>query len=399
MKTEYRFDRLELSGALGDLGTLLPMSMGMILICGLDPLGLFFTVGLFYIVSGLYFGVTVPIQPMKVIGAYAIATGIGASQVLAAGGMMGLFLLFVGSTGAISVIGKYTHTPVIRGVQLSTGVLLMMQGVQLMLGTSQFQTLQNAAEPFLTIQAIGPIPVGVIVGIAGILVTFFLLDNRKLPSGLVVVTGGLLIGWIWGTHRGLDQLRIGFNLPNFLPGGVPAAGDFMLALPLLLLPQIPMTLGNAVIAYSDLSNDYFGPSSKKVTYKSSCISMALANLVCFCFGGMPLCHGAGGLAAHYRFGARTAGSNIMIGVVFLGLAILLGRHALAVMYLIPLAVLGVLLLFAGSQLALTIVDLNRRKDLFIALIMLGITLASNLAAGFVSGLVIAWIVKSDNVSV
>lgn len=399
MKTGYRFDRLELSGALGDLGTLLPLSFGMIFICGLDPLGLFFSVGLFYMFSGLYFGITVPVQPMKVIAAYAIATGIHAPQILAAGGMMGLFLLFVGSTGAVSVIGKYTPTPVIRGVQLSTGVLLIMGGVQLMLGTSRFQTLQNTAEPFLTIQTIGAIPIGVIIGIAGILLTFFLLNNRKLPPGLIIVAGGLIIGSIWGTHRGMDQLRIGFNLPNILPGGFPTARDFFQALPLLLLPQIPMTIGNAVIAYTDLSEDYFGESSRKVTYKSSCISMALANLACFCFGGMPLCHGAGGLAAHYRFGARTAGSNIMIGAIFLILAFLLGRNALAVIYLIPLAALGVLLLFAGSQLALTLLDLKTRKDLFIALIMLGITMASNLAAGFVSGLVIAWIVRSDKVSV
>lgn len=399
MKTPYRFNRLEFAGALGDLGTLLPLAVGMILISGLDPLGLLFSVGLFYILSGLYFGITVPVQPMKVIGAYAIATGIGAPQVLAAGVMMGLFLLFVGWTGAVSAIGKYTPTPVIRGVQLSTGALLMMQGVKLMLGTSQFQILQNASEPYLTLQTIGPIPVGVIIGIIGILLTFLLLDNKKLPSGLIIVLGGIALGGIWGTHHGFDQLRIGFYLPKILPNGFPAARDFIQALPLLFLPQIPMTLGNAVIAYTDLSGKYFGASSKKVTYKSGCISMAVANLVSFCFGGMPLCHGAGGLAAHYRFGARTAGSNFMIGAVFLGLAVFLGRHALAVIYLIPMSILGVLLLFAGSQLALTLIDLKKRKDFFIALFMLGITLASNLAAGFVSGMIIARIIKSEKVSV
>lgn len=399
MRTPYRFNRLEFAGSLGDLGTLLPISVGMILISGLDPLGLFFSVGLFYLLSGLYFGITVPVQPMKVIGAYAIATGIGASQVMAAGAMMGLFLLLVGSTGAVWTIGKYTPTPVIRGVQLSTGILLIMQGVKLMLGTSQFQVFQNASEPYLTFQTIGPIPVGVIIGIIGILLTFFLLDNKKLPSGLILVLGGITLGWIWGTHHGFDQLRIGFNLPKILPNGFPGAHDFILALPLLFLPQIPMTLGNAVIAYTDLSGKYFGASANKVTYKSSCISMALANLVSFGLGGMPLCHGAGGLAAHYRFGARTTGSNIMIGVVFLGLAVLLGRHILAVIYLIPMSILGVLLLFAGSQLALTLIDLKKRKDLFITMIMLGITLASNLAVGFVAGMIIARIVSSEKVSV
>ena len=89
--------------------------------------------------------------------------------------------------------------------------------------------------------------------------------------------------------------------------------------------------------------------------------MAVANFLSSSIGGMPLCHGAGGLAAHYRFGARTAGSNLMIGAIFSAVAILLGRHCLAIVYLIPLSVLGVLLLFSGSQLALTVLDLKEIK--------------------------------------
>ena len=160
-----------------------------------------------------------------------------------------------------------------------------------------------------------------------------------------------------------------------------------------------MTLGNAVMAYADLSKDYFGDSSKKVTYKSACISMALANFISSTIGGMPLCHGAGGLAAHYRFGARTAGSNLMIGVIFIILAVVLGNESLAVIYLLPLSVLGILLLFAGSQLALTIMDLANRKDFFVVLFMLGVTLASNLAAGFMVGIVVAWVLKAEKLQV
>jgi SulP family sulfate permease len=160
-----------------------------------------------------------------------------------------------------------------------------------------------------------------------------------------------------------------------------------------------MTLGNAVIAYADLSKQYFGEDSKKVTYRASCISMGLANFLSFLVGGMPLCHGAGGLAAHYRFGARTAGSNLMIGSIFVMLALFLGVHALAVVYLVPMSVLGVLLIFAGSQLALTIIDMRERQDLFVALVMLGITLASNLAVGFVVGLAVAYALKSEKLTI
>ncbi len=347
----------------------------------------------------MYYGVTVPIQPMKVVGAYAIATGMASSQIFAAGALLGIFLLIIGATGAITAIGRYTPKPVVRGVQLSTGVLLMTQGVKFMIGSSKFQVLQQLAEPFLKIQSIGPLPLGIVIGIVGGLLTFLLLENRRFPAGLLVVLGGIGVGLMFGTHKGLDTVRIGINLPKFLPFGIPSGEDFGLAFLILVLPQIPMTLGNAVIAYADLSQEYFGPGSKKVTYRSACISMALANFISFLFGGMPLCHGAGGLAAHYRFGARTAGSNVIIGAIFLALAILLGTQVLSVIYLIPMAVLGILLLFAGSQLALTIIDMRDRKDLFVSLVMLGITLASNLAVGFMVGFVVAYLLKSDKLTV
>jgi len=160
-----------------------------------------------------------------------------------------------------------------------------------------------------------------------------------------------------------------------------------------------MTLGNAVIANADLSEEYFGADSGKVTYRALTVSMALANIGSFLFGGIPLCHGAGGLAAHYRFGARTAGSNLTIGGIFLALAIFLGLHSLPIIYLIPMSILGVLLVFAGSQLALTVNDLTERKDLFVALLMLGITLALNLAVGFAVGIAVAYALKSDKLKV
>jgi SulP family sulfate permease len=275
----------------------------------------------------------------------------------------------------------------------------MSQGVKFMLGTSTFQILRQLAEPYLKVQSFGPIPIGMIIGVIGVILTLALLENRKLPAGLFVVLGGIAAGLLLGTHEGLNHLRLGIHLPKLFPLGFPSTTDFATGFILLVLPQIPMTLGNAVIAYADLSEQYFNEASDKVTYKNACISMALANLVSFIFGGMPLCHGAGGLAAHYRFGARTAGSNLIIGSVFIALAVFLGANALAIVFLIPMAVLGVLLLFAGSQLALTVIDLTVKKELFVALVMLGITLASNLAVGFIVGFAIAYALKSDRLTV
>ena len=399
MTKKYLFNRVEFAGSLGDLGTLLPLAVGMVMINGLNPQGLFLSVGLFYILSGYYFGLPVPVQPMKVVGAYAIATGLTAQQISASGAWLATILLIAGITGLIDIIGRYTPKSVIRGVQLSTGSLLMAQGIKLMWGTSSFQALKNAAEPYLAIQHLGPIPIGIILGMAGIVLTLLLLENKRFPAGLIVVGGGMAIGLLAGTREGLDQLAINIHLPGLLPFGLPSMNDFSLVLLLLVLPQIPMTVGNAVVAYADLSKEYFGEASARVSYRNVCLSMAAGNILSFLLGGMPLCHGAGGLAAHYRFGARTVGSNLIIGVIFLLLAIFLGTGILAIIYLIPLSILGVLLLYAGSQLCMTIMDLMSRKDFFVALVMLGITLATNLAIAFLVGIALAYMLKSERLSV
>ncbi len=399
LTTKYRFNRQEFAGSLGDLGTILPIAIGMILVNGLNPSGLFLSVGIFYILTGFYYGVTVSIQPMKVIGAYAIATAMSSGQVLASGLLMGIVLLVLGITGAIDIIGKYTPKSVTRGVQLSTGTLLMAQGVKLMIGTSKLQLLHKMAEPYLTIQSLGPIPIGIFIGIAGAILTLLLLDNKKLPAGLVIVILGLIIGLILGTKQGFDKLAFGFYLPQWMPLGFPLKADFTFAIFALVLPQLPMTVGNAVIANADLSKEYFKEKSKKVTYKSLSITMALGCIFSFFLGGMPLCHGAGGLAAHYRFGARTAGSNYMIGSIFVLLVLLLGSGILTIIYLLPMAILGVLLVFAGSQLALTIQDVFNRKDLFVVVVILGITLATNLGVGVLTGFGLAYLLKWEKIKI
>ncbi|MDZ7833917.1 MAG: putative sulfate/molybdate transporter [Desulfobacterales bacterium] len=399
MSERFKFNRLELAGSLGDLGTLLPIAIAMVLVNGLDPLGLFLSIGLFFILSGIYFGVTVPVQPMKVIGAYAIATSLSADQILASSLLMGVFLLIVGATGAIDLIRKATPHSVIRGVQLSTGALLISGGIKFIIGTSKFQEIHDAVEPYLAFQSIGPLPISLIIGGIAAVITLLLLDNRKFPAGLIVVLGGLAAGLALGARVDLGGGGIGFHVPQVFSFGLPEKVDFTFALFALVLPQLPMTIGNAVLAYTDLSKQYFGERSKKVTNRKACISMALANFMSFVLGGMPMCHGAGGLAAHYRFGARTAGSNLMIGLIFAVLALVLGENIISVFNLLPMAILGVLLVFAGAQLTLTIMDLESRKDFFVATLILGITLAANLAAGFIAGMIVAQILKWEKLSV
>lgn len=399
MSARFQFNRLELAGSLGDLGALLPIAIAMVLFNGLDPLGLFLSIGVFYILSGIYFGVTVPVQPMKVIGAYAIATAMSPDQILASSLLMGGFLLVIGLTGAIDVIRRFTPHAVIRGVQLSTGALLISGGVRFIIGTSPYQVLQKAVEPHLAIQSIGPVPISLVIGAIAAIVTLLLLDNKRFPAGLIVVAGGLVTGLALGARIVPGDGGTFLNLPQWLPFGFPDRVDFTFALFALVLPQLPMTLGNAVLAYTDLSKDYFGGQSARVTNRKVCVSMALANFFSFCVGGMPLCHGAGGLAAHYRFGARTVGSNLMIGFGFAALALFLGPNIVSFFNLLPMSILGVLLMFAGAQLTLTIMDLNDRKGYFVATLILGITLAANLAWGFIVGMLVAHLLRWEKLSV
>ncbi|MCG8637208.1 MAG: putative sulfate/molybdate transporter [Desulfobacterales bacterium] len=390
MTPRYRFNRHEFAGSLGDLGTILPLALGMIMVNGLSPTGVFFSMGLFYVLTGVYYGLTVPVEPMKVIGAYAIATAMSVQQIQASSLLMAGCLLLIGTTGSMRLLGRYIPKAVIRGIQLSTGMLLMVKGIKMMMGDSTLQGLKNLAEPYLTVQAIGPVPIGVFIGATGIVTTIAFLNNRKLPAGLIVILLGFATGLVLGTGEGLDTLSPGIHFPALLPLGFPSGTDFSFVIFAVVLPQMPMTLGNAVIAQADLSKDYFGDAARKMSYASLCISMAIGNLLSFLFVGMPMCHGAGGLAAHYRFGARTAGSNLIIGSIMMGLVVILGTGFLSVLFLIPMAILGVLLIFAGSQLAMTIIDMNTRNEIFVVVTILSVTLASNLAAGAVAGMVLAY---------
>lgn len=385
---------MEFSGSLADLGTLIPLAVGLIMVNGLNPTGIFFSIGLYYIVSGLYFRISMPVQPMKVIGAYAIAAGLSASQILASTLVMGAFLLLIGVIPILGGLVQRIPRSVIRGVQLSTGVMLMAEGVRLALGTSRFQALSGAAEPFLSIQHIGPMPVGWPIAVIGTLIVLMLMDHKKFPAAAVLLFGGMSFGLLFGGHLNLDGLSLGFFFPESPEFRQLRVSDFIVALVSLVLPQLPMTLTNAVVATGDLAGIYYGPKAQRVTSRALCISMGLANLACFLLGGMPLCHGAGGLAAHYRFGARSAGSNLIVGTIFTGLALLLGFQAMKLFQLLPMAVLGVLLIFAGAELGRSILDIQDRKDLFVILTILAITLTTNLAAGFLVGMVLAILLRS-----
>jgi SulP family sulfate permease len=254
-------------------------------------------------------------------------------------------------------------------------------------------------DPNLAIQTIGPISMSIILGAAGLTLTLMLLDNKRLPAALVLIILGILLGLFIGKPSDAASFNWSVHFPKLIPYGWPSLDDFIWVLPVLVLPQIPMTIGNAIISNTDVMHEYFGDRAHRATYRSVSNSQGLADIVSFFLGGIPMCHGAGGLAAHYRFGARTAGSNLIIGGIFVCLALILGENMVAVLNLLPFSLLGVLLVFAGLQLALMIQDLQDRKDLFVALFMLGIALASNLGVAFILGIISAYALKSGKLSV
>ncbi len=374
---------------MGDLGALLPLAFGMIMINGLSSTGLFLTVGLFYILGGMYYRTPIAVQPMKVISAYAIAQALSAEVITASGMIIAVLLLFLGLTGIVKQAARIIPLPVIRGVQLSTGILLILKGIDLVLGKSSLQVLRGAVEPFLSFQSVGPVPLSIVIGLGFAVVVFFLRNSKRFPAGLIVVGSGAFLGVLLGAWQGLSELNFGVHLPEILPFGIPSGEAFSFALLALVLPQIPMTLGNAVIANRNLSHEYFGEESRRVTDRALCISMGLANGFSAFVGGMPVCHGAGGLAAHYRFGARTNGANIIIGSMFVTLAIGFGAGSVKVLQLIPMGVLGVLLFFSGSQLAMTARDMRTYPNLLVLFVMLVITLLSNLAWAFGAGIILS----------
>ncbi len=261
------------------------------------------------------------------------------------------------------------------------------------------QLIQHMAEPNMTVQAIGPIQLSWLIGGLLGLLALLLLDNKHLPAALIVVATGIGIGLLFGVPENLERIQPGLFLPALLPYGLPTMDEFTIALIVLVLSQLPMTVGNAIISNADLAGQYFPETGKRVTYRSLCLSMALANIGSFLIGGIPMCHGAGGLASLYRFGARTAGSNLIIGGLFLGLVFLLGPNIVAIINLIPFSALGVLLIFAGLQLALTLLDLQSRKEMVVPIMIVGITLASNLAAGFMLGILFDTLLRWDKINI
>ena len=337
---------MEWAGAFGDIGTLIPFVLAYVTIVGIDPLGLLFMFGISKIVSGLYYKTPIPIQPMKAIGAAAVAGGMGPAVLFGSGLTTGLFWLLVGATGTVGAIAKLATKPVVRGIMLGLGMVFMVEGIKRM-GTS----------PALAV--------------IGLVATYVLLTNPKIPAMFVLLIIGLVSAVIMnpGLLSDLAQVRPGFRFPVFALGRV-GWNDIVKGTLLFTLPQIPLTLGNAVIAIAAENNELF--PDRPVTEKRVSISTGIMNLISPIFGGVPMCHGAGGMAGHVRFGARTGGALVILGAIVVVIALFFSDSVSLFFRIFPSAILGVILFFAGTELALVVRDIGDKKnDSYVMLVVAG----------------------------
>jgi SulP family sulfate permease len=380
----YRFNRQELAGALGDLGTFLPLAMALITICGVNASSLFLAAGLLYVGAGLYYGIPMPVQPLKATSVIAISMAAGPGMISATAISMGFIFVLACFFDLNEILNRFFPRPVIRGIQLSLGLILAKKGFNLFL---DHRLLSNGREVMVNLAGVS-LPLGIPVGLAALGLILALKDNRRFPAGLVVICLGVITGAVSSRLAGLDCLSLGWQAPDI---SLPRWSDFVVALPVLLLPQLPLTFANSIMATADTAGQYFGRQAGRVNPKALITSLGLANLLSGLIGGMPMCHGSGGLTAHYRFGARSGGASIIIGGIFIFIALILGQAAPAIFNLLPLAVLGVLLIYIGVAHTFLIRDIVCIPwELSLALGMGVLTvICGSLAVAFALGLPIA----------
>lgn len=376
----FAFNSREFSGALGDIGVLLPLAAGLILINGLEAGTVFLTTGLVYLVTGLYFRLPVPVQPLKAMAAIAIA-GRASAEELAAGGItVGVVLLILGRTSLAPRLAKAFAPWTIKGVQLGVGLLLIKGGIDFISkGGGQAFKETETAKLFAGNGA------AFFVCATAVLALYLFRDNRRFGSAILVTAAGLLTGlWLGGTEL-LGRLSLGPSLPAFV---LPSAASFAAALPVLVLPQLPVTFGNSVVATADAARGYYGPRSSRVTIRALCGTIGLADILTGLVGSMPVCHGSGGVTAHYRLGARTGAAPLFLGTALVGMALLFGNSAVNLLLLLPYPIIGAFMMYVGLEHARLWLALWRAKPALLVALMVGLVslIWGNMALGLALGM-------------
>lgn len=362
-----RFDRNELAGAFGDLGTDLPLVVGIAIAARLDGTSVLVMFGLMQICAGLIYRMPMPVQPLKAMAAIVIATKVTGNVLFGAGLAIGIVMMGLSLTGLIDWLARVVPRTVVRGLQFGLGLQLALLALREYVASDGLRGYILAACAF----ALG--------------ITF--LGNRRFPAALILIALGL--GWSLCFGLGFGRLvdGVGFALPKFeLPDWAAITEGFVL----LALPQIPLSLGNSILATRQTSEDLFG---RTISVRRISFTYAAMNLVSPLFGGIPTCHGSGGMAGHYAFGARTGGAVIIEGLLYVGLGLVFGAGFDALVGVFPRPLLGVILFFEGFALLRLVGDSATRGE-ELAIVLLTGLMAVALPYGYLVGMLMGMLVSA-----
>jgi sulfate permease, SulP family len=366
-----RLDRQDLAGGLGDAGLFIPIAVALVAVNGLNATAVFAVAGLAYLGTALYFRVPVPVQPLKAFAAAAIALKLEAPVIAAGALLMAGAMAALAVTGGADWLADRFPLVLVRGIQASVALLLAKAGLELA-GRGNWKDLPYVSRP---------VGIATAAAACGLLIA---LRGRRVPGTLLVLGVGIAGGV--AVSGGLPNVGYG---PQPIGLSLPDGAAFGTALTTLVLAQLPLTFGNSVVATADAEREYFGNRAARVRPGRLAATIAGANLVAGLAHGLPICHGAGGVTAHVKQGARTAAATASVGALYLGLALLFGASLPTVTKLLLPGALAGMLLYVAIQHALLAARVEGLADRAIAAGVGLVTLLSgNLAIGFGAGVAV-----------
>ena len=357
-----RFDRNELSGAFGDIGTDFPLIVGMILAAKLDAASVLTMFGAMQLLTGFLYGMPMPAQPLKAMAVLVISKKVSGNVLYGGGLAIGITMLILTATGLIDWLARAVPRSVVRGIQLGLGLQLALLALQDYVPADGARGYGLAAVAFV--------------------VTLLLLGNRKFPPAPVVILLGMVYAFTFKLTPGALAHSVAWQLPHLRH---PSVADILTGFVVLALPQLPLSLGNSILATRQIAQDFF--PQRPVSIRKISYTYSLMNLVNPFLGGVPTCHGSGGLAGHYTFGGRTGGSIVIYGSIYLALGLFLSHGFQAAIELFPKPILGVILAFEGLVLIRLARDMAGSIVDFTVVLLVGL-MCVGLPYGYVLGLVV-----------
>ncbi|MBI4835592.1 MAG: transporter [Planctomycetes bacterium] len=326
LKTKLKFDRNELAGSFGDIGTDFPLIIGIILASGMNPVSVLVIYGILQIMTGLIYGIPMPVQPLKAMAVIVITQKLGGNILCGAGLAIGVFMLLLSLSGLINFIARVVPLCVVRGIQLGLGI--------------QLATL--ALKDYVPADGL----IGYGIALLSFIIIILLMGNRRYPPALLIIAIGIIYAITLNLNLANIAQGIGLHLPEF---HVPAWPDILAGFLILTLPQIPLSIGNSILATQQTARDLF-PDKPPLTVRKISLTYSIMNLIAPFFGGIPVCHGAGGMAGHYTFGARTGGAIVIYGLIYLIAGLFFGGVFAEIVNIFPKPMLGVILFFEALAL-------------------------------------------------